>query len=108
MSEHQFVQEVKAFIFDNLDDMELDVKTICQHMNMSHSQLHRKLSALTGLSINRYIRHLRLERAKALLLEPGQTITAVAYDTGYKDPSYFGRVFKQETGMTPAEWQKAG
>lgn len=106
--EHHFVQQIKTIILAHLDDMDLDVKTICQQMNMSHSQLHRKLSALTGLSINRYIRHLRLERAKELLLNPALSITAVAYDTGYKDPSYFGRVFKQETGMTPAEWQKGG
>ncbi|MEO0627183.1 MAG: ATP-binding protein [Bacteroidota bacterium] len=106
--ENQFVQQVNAIIYAHLDDINLDVKAICKQMNMSHSQLHRKLSALTGLSINRYIRHLRLERAKELLRKPGQTVTAVAYDTGYKDPSYFGRVFKQETGLTPAEWQRGG
>lgn len=106
--ENQFLQQVNAIIYAHLDDMDLDVKAICKRMNMSHSQLHRKLSALTGLSINRYMRHLRVERAKVLLREPGLTVTAVAYDTGYKDPSYFGRVFKQETGMTPAEWQREG
>ena len=75
-------------------------------MGMSHSQLHRKLSALTGLSATKFIRSIRLQKAKELLhQQPALSITAIAMDCGFTDPGYFGRVFKKEFGVTPGEWQ---
>lgn len=74
---------------------------------MSHSQLHRKLEALTGCSPNKFIRIVRLNKAKELLLNPSLSIAAIALDCGYNDPGYFARVFKQEVGTTPQEWRSA-
>ncbi len=106
--EDEFVLRVKSVVEDHIDDYNLDVQMLCREIGMSHSQLHRKLSALTGLSVNKYVRFIRLERAKDLLRNPEQSVTATAFETGYNDPSYFGRVFKKETGMTPVEWQQGG
>lgn len=72
---------------------------------MSHSQLHRKLEALTGCSPNKFIRIIRLNRAKELLKDPLNSISAIALDCGYNDPGYFSRVFKQENNITPQEWR---
>jgi AraC-like DNA-binding protein len=63
------------------------------------------LSALTGLSANKFIRFVRLNKAKELLARPERSITSVAFDTGFADSSYFGKVFKQEFGLTPVEWR---
>ncbi|MEM9526472.1 MAG: hybrid sensor histidine kinase/response regulator transcription factor, partial [Bacteroidota bacterium] len=105
-SEDAFVLKIRDIILERLDDTNLDVQLLTREVGMSQSQLHRKLTALTGLSANRFLRHVRLEQAQSLLRDPELTISAVAYETGYRDPSYFGRVFKQETGMTPAEWRR--
>ena len=75
-------------------------------MYMSHSQLHRKLEALTDYSPNQFIRMVRLNKAKELLGNPSNSISAVAMESGYNDPSYFARIFKQETGLTPQEWRQ--
>jgi AraC-like DNA-binding protein len=72
---------------------------------MSHSQLHRKLDALTGHSPNQFIRMVRLQKAKELLADPDISIATIALECGYNDPGYFARVFKQETGKTPLEWK---
>ncbi|MNY47837.1 HTH-type transcriptional activator RhaS [compost metagenome] len=72
---------------------------------MSHSQLHRKLDAVTGCSPNRFIRIIRLERAKELLRDPANSIASVAMESGYEDPGYFARIFKQEYGVTPHKWR---
>lgn len=63
---------------------------------MSHSQLHRKLDALTGCSPNKFIRIIRLSKAKELLKHPDNSIGSIALDCSYNDPGYFERVFKQE------------
>ncbi|MDX1939661.1 MAG: two-component regulator propeller domain-containing protein [Saprospiraceae bacterium] len=104
--EDTFVKKVRQAVEEHLDDADFNVEALCKAMIMSHSQLHRKLSALTGFSANTFIRYVRLTKAKELLRNPAITITAVAFDTGFNDPSYFGRVFKQEFGVTPQEWRE--
>ncbi|MFN7115951.1 MAG: ATP-binding protein, partial [Saprospiraceae bacterium] len=104
--EDAFVKKVRQIVEENLDNAEFTVEALCRAVVMSHSQLHRKLSALTGYSANAFIRYIRLNKAKELLHNPALTITAIAFDTGFNDPSYFGRVFKQEFGVTPQEWRE--
>ncbi|MCK6691864.1 MAG: ATP-binding protein [Thermoanaerobaculia bacterium] len=104
--EDQFVQKVREVVEAHLDDSSFDVEQLCRQMAMSHSQLHRKLSALTGLAATRFIRQVRLNKAKELLRDPALKITSVAYDTGFSDPGYFGRVFRQEFGVSPQEWRE--
>lgn len=106
LPEDPFVAKARAAVEARLDDYGFSVEDFCQTMTMSHSQLHRKLAALTGLSASKFIRHIRLEKAKTLLLDPDLSITAVAFETGFNDPSYFGRVFKQTYNATPVEWRE--
>lgn len=101
-----FGQKVKTIVEAHLDDFDFSVEKLCKEICMSHSQLHRKLSALTGLSPNKFIRNVRLNKAKSLLQAAETTITSAALSTGFNDPSYFGRVFKKEFGMTPMEWKE--
>ena len=75
---------------------------------MSHSKLHRKLSALIGFSPNQFIRMVRLRKAKQLLQDYSLPIGSVAAECGFNDPGYFSRVFKQEFGSTPQEWREMG
>ena len=104
--EDYFVMKVSRSVESHLDDFEFNVEKLCRDVGMSHSQLHRKLTALTGLSATHFIRNIRLSKAKELLQQqPPMSITAVAMDCGFNDPGYFGRVFKKEFGMTPMEWQ---
>ncbi|MBK9013984.1 MAG: response regulator [Saprospiraceae bacterium] len=105
-SEDYFVKKLRRVVDAHLDDYEFNVEGLCREIGLSHSHLHRKLTALTGCSATKFIRQIRLSKAKELLENPGLTITAVAFDTGFNDPGYFGRVFKQEFGMTPVEWRE--
>jgi signal transduction histidine kinase/ligand-binding sensor domain-containing protein/DNA-binding response OmpR family regulator len=103
--ENAFVQQARAVVEAHLDDAAFDVETLSRELHLSPSQVHRKLTALTGLPAHRFIRYVRLNKAKDLLQNPECSVTAVAFDTGFNDPSYFGRVFKQEFGVTPQEWR---
>ncbi len=105
-TEHYFVKKVRKVVEKNMENFDLTVEQLCKEIGMSNSQLHRKLSALTGFSATKFIRYVRLTHAKTLLQNPNLTITAVAFDSGFNDPSYFGRVFKKEFGVTPVEWRE--
>lgn len=106
-TEDRFVKKVREIVEENLADTGFTVEKLSSLVFMSHSQLYRKLDALTGCSPNRFIRMLRLSRAKELLKDPGNSIASVAMDCGFDDPGYFARVFKQEYKVTPQKWRAA-
>jgi CheY-like chemotaxis protein/AraC-like DNA-binding protein/two-component sensor histidine kinase len=103
--EDEFVKRVREAIENHLADTGFTVEQLCKMVFMSHSQLHRKLDALTGCSPNKFIRIIRLSKAKELLKNPASSIASIALDCGYNDPGYFARVFKQEYGVTPQDWR---
>ena len=103
--EDEFVKKVRQAIEQHLTETNFTVEQLCKLVFMSHSQLHRKLAALTGCSPNKFIRIIRLNKAKELLKNPDNTIASIAMDCGYNDPGYFARVFKQEYEVTPQEWR---
>lgn len=103
--EHEFVKKVREIVEANFTNYEFSVEQLCRQVFMSHSQLHRKLEALTNCSPNKFIKLVRLQKAKTLLANPAQPIGTIALECGYIDPGYFARVFKQEYGVTPQEWR---
>jgi AraC-like DNA-binding protein len=82
----------------------MSVETLSAKMGMSRAQLYRKLSSLTGRSVNEHLNALRLEKAKELLKAGGLNISEVAYEVGFNDPKYFGRVFSEAFGQSPSEF----
>ena len=58
-----------------------------------------------GLSIKNLISNKRLMEGKKKIVFTDKSIQEVSYETGYKDPAYFNRVFKNTTGMTPSEFR---
>ena len=88
-------------IIDNVDDENFTIPYLCRALTMSRSQLHNKLKALTGKSTSIYVRSIRLNKAKELLLSTDLTISEIAYEVGFKDSNYFSRCFNEEYGHTP-------
>ncbi|AHM60532.1 integral membrane sensor hybrid histidine kinase [Flammeovirgaceae bacterium 311] len=103
--EDKFVTRLRSTLTPHLDNPSLDSDMICQLMGMSRNTLHRKVTALTGLSINPYLRALRLQKAKELLLTHELSIAEVAHAVGFEDPSYFGRVFSEAYKMSPGQFR---
>jgi signal transduction histidine kinase/ligand-binding sensor domain-containing protein/DNA-binding response OmpR family regulator len=105
--ENEFIEKVKEIIIGHIGDSQFSVESLSREVAMSRSQLHRKVTALTGVSPNRFVRYLKLQKARDLLIETDENITNIAYDTGFNDPGYFTRVFTQEFGMAPSEFREA-
>lgn len=104
--EDPMVKQARRLIELHLTEVDYSITDLCQEIGISHSQLHRRLHAETGLSISKFIRGIRLEKAKELLADPQIPIAAVAIDTGFKDPDYFYRVFKQTFQITPGAFRR--
>ena len=90
---------------EHLDQAELGAEELSRAVNLSQSQLYRKMAALTGEPPNAFIRKIRLHRAKEMLQTTELTISEIAYDVGFNDPNYFSRTFSKEFGKTPSEYR---
>jgi AraC family transcriptional regulator len=67
---------------------------------------HRRFSALTGLSVHRYVQLLRFKRAAwQAAFRPGVSITRMAMDAGYESAEAFSRAFSQRLGRSPSEFR---
>lgn len=101
--EQAFLTQLHEIINSNLNNSAFDIPQLCLAIAMSKTQLYRKVKALAGKTVALYIRSIRLNKARQLLIENNVSISEVAEQVGFSDVSYFSRVFKQEFGFSPSE-----
>ncbi len=83
----------------------LTVEDMAKRCNMSVSRFHECFKAQTGQTFINYRNHLRLERAKILLIQnQGKTIGKIATMVGFSDPLYFSKCFRKYFGQSPKEY----
>ncbi|MBU2651096.1 MAG: helix-turn-helix domain-containing protein [Bacteroidetes bacterium] len=99
--EDLFIRKAIMNIENNIDNSGFGTLQLARLAGMSESQLYRKLKALTGKSTAVFIRSVRLQKARELLKTTGMNVSEIAYMTGFNDPAWFSRVFKEEFGESP-------
>ena len=104
--EDAFVKKVIALIEKNSANPDYSVTLIAEEVHLSSSQLHRKVSAVTGKSPIQLLRLHRLNKAKELLADKTLSISEVAYQAGFNDPSYFTRTFTKVFKMKPSAYRE--
>ncbi|MEZ4968123.1 MAG: DUF4242 domain-containing protein [Flavobacteriaceae bacterium] len=75
-----------------------------KNMGLSKSQLYRKIIGLTGKSPNSFIKDYRLEKALQLLNTKANSISEVAFATGFNSPAYFSKCFMDHYGILPSKY----
>ncbi len=104
-ADETFVLKLNKFINDNIGNPDLNIDMILSEMCVSRSTLFNKMNSIIGVSAARYIKNIRIERAKKLLAKTSMTIFEVASEVGFTESQYFSTVFKQETGQTPSQYR---
>lgn len=100
----EFLDKIVKLIKDNCYSEKIDIEFITQNINMSHSVLYRKVKNITNMTVNEFIRKIKIEYAKELLLTNKYTISEVAYHVGFNSLNYFRQCFKEEYGVLPSEF----
>ncbi len=102
----RFLKRAVEIVEVHLTDSNFGVELLAHEMNVSQTQLYRKLQAVTGSGPNEFIRHIRLHYAANLLRNKAGNVSEVAYQAGFNNLSYFSKVFKEKFGVTPIEFLK--
>lgn len=84
----------------------LSIKTISEKLFLSDVYLCIVFKKETGKTINQCITEFRVEKAKELLKNKHIKLYEVATSVGYKDLTYFGKIFKKVIHLTPKEYRE--
>ncbi|WP_136468288.1 helix-turn-helix domain-containing protein [Flagellimonas onchidii] len=102
--EYQIIFDVKDIIDENYYG-NFNNNDLTQLMTENGYEAQTLVKNKIGLSIKNLISNKRLMEGKKKIVFTDKSIQEVSYETGYKDPAYFNRVFKNTTGMTPSEFR---
>lgn len=99
-SDRRFCMSVLGFIADNYQ-RPITSRDAAEFTYMSASYFCRSFKRNFGIKFSLYLLSYRIERAKLLLKDGQMSVSEVAEHVGFSDFSYFGKIFKQSTGVTP-------
>ena len=97
-----FIEKAVHIVEQHLADYSFNRDVLASEMAMSVRNLNRKLTALTNCSANQFIRNLRLKHAKMQLENRVSSVSDVAYNVGFSNPSYFAKCFTEAYGVPPS------
>ncbi|MBK8498952.1 MAG: helix-turn-helix transcriptional regulator [Flavobacteriales bacterium] len=95
------LERVRRVMEDNYS-YNLELEDLARLSGRSLAAFKRDVQELFGMPPGRWIRHRRLERARALLAKGDLQVSEVAFQCGFENLSHFSRAFKEEFGATPA------
>ena len=105
--EKEIIRQACEYISLHIDDPCLSLQTISESVKLSASYFSQLFKEEKGTGVNNYITESRVELSKQLLLSTNCTCEMIALQTGFTTATYFGRVFKKKTGLTPNEYRRS-
>lgn len=82
-----------------------ELNKFCERERCSERVLRQQFRSQTGMTINQYLRQVRVCHAQYLLKHSRLMISEISMRCGFEDSNYFSVVFTRETGMTPSQWR---
>jgi transcriptional regulator GlxA family with amidase domain len=82
------------------------LKQVVAHAGIPERTLKRRFKMATGTTLIDYLQNLRVEAAKRLLESGHIPVDDISVEVGYEDASFFRRLFKRRTGLTPSQYRR--
>ena len=96
----------KEYVRDHIADESLNLEAVSNHVGLSRVYFCKLFHKMEGVSFSVYLKRIRIEKAKQLLITTNLKIFEVSNAVGFSHAKYFGQVFKEEVGKTPVEYQR--
>jgi two-component system response regulator YesN len=104
----KLVEQAINYIYDNYQDSSLSLEMTSEYLNISVSYLSMLLKKIKGVTFNKFLVEVRMEKAKELLKFSNEKVVNIAMMVGYNEVYYFSHSFKKFTGMSPKEFRING
>ena len=98
-----FAERMKQIVEDHLSDPNLNVEYLGTMLQLSRTQLFRRVKSVTGKGPLEYIRERRLIKADQLLHTTDKTIQQISLELCFSNPGYFTKCYKEYFGHLPSE-----
>jgi len=82
------------------------IKQVVESSGIPERTLKRRFKTATGSTLIDYLQNLRVEEAKRLLETGQMPVDEISVQVSYEDPSFFRRLFKRRTGLTPSQYRR--
>lgn len=94
------------YVNENLQNCELCLMSVADHMNMSVYAVSRLFKERTGTGFKEYVTSERLEMAYRLLRNTDDAVADIGQNVGFESASYFSTAFRKKFGMSPVQARK--
>lgn len=107
MKHKHIIDKVTSYIDANYDKR-LSLDEIAGVVYVGKSYLSSLFKKETGQSITSYINQIRIENSKILLMDTNLSVIEITHRCGFDNQSYFTRIFREVTGVTPKKYRDKG
>ena len=98
---------ITSYVRENFRNPDISLSEVAKQVNLSAYYISHIFTREFNVSFVDFLTKVRLDEAKAQLSTiPDKSVKEIAYDIGYSDPYYFGKVFKKYVKMTPLDYRK--
>lgn len=99
-----YFETAKKYIDENIS-RNITVSDICKNINISKNVLYKVFKENSDCTIGEYINKQRIEKAKYLLKNSSLNTPQIAENVGIDNYTYFCKLFKKQTGLTPKKYK---
>jgi len=99
------VSECELWLTRNFRDDDA-ISRVVNHSSLAERTLKRRFKAATGSTLIERLQALRVEEAKRQLEQTSVSVDDISHDVGYEDASFFRRLFKRLTGLSPSQYRR--
>lgn len=103
--ENNFIYDVISYVSEHFKD-ELSLKSIAEVFGYEYHYLSRQFHKQFRMNFREFLNIYRIEYAREQLLHTEKSVTEIAHSCGFQTMRTFNRVFMQQTGSTPSEFQQ--
>lgn len=103
---YDVIQEASAYIYQHYGEVDLRLSDIANSVNISPAHFTTIFSQETGKTVTEFMTEVRMGQARILLRTTNQTHYEIALAVGYRDVSYFSRLFKRYHNVSPGNYRK--
>jgi Signal transduction histidine kinase len=105
-ADERFLKKACEIVEKHIENTDFDVQILSSELGMSRAQLYRKIDAVSGQSVNEFIRIVRLKKAAELLANSDAPISEIVEKVGFNSFAYFTKSFREYFGVTPSKYKQ--